>query len=159
MLANRLIQFSNRLGIKFIHNTETISNLKLFQRLNLKQNNYLTSHLSRHSICSLNFERNNHEIFNRLDSVMNNWSYFIQKRFRKKNPPKKVTNIEESDSENEDELDLDESNENLEIKEFNTTVISWRLDAIGKTCFNISRAKFEQYFYDVGILFNLIKFF
>lgn len=151
MLAHRLIHFSSRFGIKFT----TITKTRLIQF----ENNFV-SHLSKHSIGSFNYNRNKQEIFTRFNastcslySAINNSVYFNQKRFRKKNPPKKVSDIEESESENEDEIDLEDSNENLEIKEFNTTVISCRLDAIGKTCFNISRAKFEQYFYDVGILF------
>ena len=68
---------------------------------------------------------------------------------------------EEDDDEDEDKEDNDsdqdeDSGENSsdDVKVMHTTVISLRLDAIGKPCFNIPRAKIEESFYSVNCFFN-----
>lgn len=73
---------------------------------------------------------------------------FVQKRFLKKkirfDKPVKNTDVEnESDA---DESDVEEE----DSKVMHKTVISLRLDAVGKTCFGLPRAKFEECFYNVS---------
>ncbi|KAH9393993.1 hypothetical protein TYRP_021119 [Tyrophagus putrescentiae] len=64
---------------------------------------------------------------------------------------------EDEDDEEDSDSDQDEdSGENVsdDVKVMHTTVISLRLDAIGKPCFNIPRAKIEESFYSDLIRVN-----
>ncbi len=64
---------------------------------------------------------------------------------------------EDEDDEEDSDSDQDEdSGENVsdDVKVMHTTVISLRLDAIGKPCFNIPRAKIEESFYSVNCFFQ-----
>lgn len=76
---------------------------------------------------------------------------FVQKRFKKKMRFEKP--VESINDENES--DADESDvEDEDSKVMHKTVISLRLDAVGKTCFGLPRAKFEECFYNVSSIIN-----
>lgn len=66
---------------------------------------------------------------------------------------------EDDEEEDEDSDDSDQDEDSGEsssddVKVMHTTVISLRLDAIGKPCFNIPRAKIEESFYSVNCFFQ-----
>lgn len=87
--------------------------------------------------------------------------HFIQKRYKKKKAGKQPQRPSKQDEDDDDDEDEDEDSDqdelmdesDLDSRVLNTTVMTWRLDAFGKTCFNISRAKFEESFYNVSAAF------
>ena len=71
----------------------------------------------------------------------------ILKRFKKSNRFVEHTDDEQEESD-ADESDLEGETDS---KVMHKTVIALRLDAVGKTCFGMPRAKFEECFYNASL--------
>lgn len=98
------------------------------------------------------------DTFSMLDTITPIVS--IQKRFKKRNKPSKNSPKGKVLDEDEDEEEEDDSDEELtaedpDSKIVNANTSTMRLDSIGKSCFNIARAKFDEYFYKVCLWFFL----
>lgn len=88
---------------------------------------------------------------------LNSSVHSIQRRYKKKKAgkqPQRPSKHDEEDDDDKDDSDSDQDEQmdesDLDSRVINTTVMSWRLDAVGKTCFNMPRAKFEEGFYNVS---------
>ena len=89
---------------------------------------------------------------------LNSSVHSIQRRYKKKKagkqPQRPSKHDEDDDDDDKDDSDSDQDEQmdesDLDSRVINTTVMSWRLDAVGKTCFNMPRAKFEEGFYNVS---------
>lgn len=148
------------------HRTNLIDHSRCFTQLS----SCFVANSFRSKLFHYNETKNEYDDFGRVITVQTNFNY-LQKRFKKKFRNKKSNesksksssgsdsdehseNDEANDDDDDDDresIEYDQNNEPIisDSRTHSTTLTSNRLDGIGKNCFNISRAKFEESFYKV----------
>ncbi|OTF75805.1 hypothetical protein BLA29_007757 [Euroglyphus maynei] len=142
--------------IQFINQLHRINPVKPFVNLTTQRQNALVFRQNYRTLFSIHSPSisSDDNIVDRKSSV-----HSIQKRYKKKKagkqpqrPSKQEEDDDEDDSDSDSDSDQDEQMDDTKV--VTTTVASSRLDAVGKTCFNMARAKIEEGFYNDLIRVN-----